>query len=567
MPCAIHLLGGAAIVGAHGPLSGAAAQRHRLALLALLAVAHPRAVTRDRLCALLWPSRTERRGRALLSLALHELRRALGAGAIVSAGDSVGLDAAAVSVDLHAFEAAWARGNAERAVSAYGGPFLDGFHLPSAPDFDRWADGERTRLASLLARALARAARDRAAAGDRAGAADLWRRLGAHDPYGSANAVRVMKALASLGDRAGALAHAERHAQLLRDEFDAEPGQAVVALVRRLRQPPAIVRGVARAKGDVELADALCLRGRHLWAQRTPGQLRRAIAYFEQALAVVPTHAAAHAGIADAWSVLGFYSHVAPQASFGRAAEAARQALALDRQSSDGSASLAYVRMYHAWDWPLAERGFRRAIRNDPRNPKAHQWLGNLLVLLGRGEEAIERMARVRALQPLSPVASGVRGWACLHAGRLDEARACLDEAHELDPNLAVAWLWRGQLEVASGRGAEALAAFERARVLQGDGLALQLATAQAEAMAGARENAAERIDRVRAERGRGAYVPAYDLAKAELALGRRQRAAEELRRAFAERDHGLAFLRVDPGLAEMREDGVVRDLASRMGL
>ena len=567
MTASIHLLGGATLRDGTGPLAGPAAQRHRLALLALLAVASPRAVSRDRLVALLWPERTERRGRALLSVAIHALRRALGRGALVSSGDALQLDTGVVRVDVALLERAWSGGDAEGAVAAYGGPFLDGFHLPAAPELHRWVDTERGRLASLFARALARAARARTDRGDRIGAIELWKRLAAHDPYGGVTALRVMKALSALGDRAAALEHAERHAKLLREEFEVAPDPAVAAFVRRLREPPAVSRGVAAERGDVERADALCLRGRHLWAQRSPEQLRRAIACFEQALAAAPGHAAAYAGLADAWAVLGFYSHGAPRATFGRAREAARRALALDHDSADSYASLAYVRMYYDWRWDVAERGFRRALRADPRSPKSHQWLGNLLAIRGRTGEAVDRMRRVRALQPLSPMANSVRGWACLLDGRLDEAEEHLHETLELDPHFTIAWLWRGQVALARGRGAEAIAAFERMRLLQGDGPATDLALAQAEAVAGARDRAEERIDGLVARRGAGTYVPAFELAKAELALGRRERAAAELRRAFDERDHSLAFLLVDPGLAAMRDHPTVSTLAGRLRL
>jgi tetratricopeptide (TPR) repeat protein len=84
---------------------------------------------------------------------------------------------------------------------------------------------------------------------------------------------------------------------------------------------------------------------------------RRPFGYFERALAIDPNFAAAHAGLADAWSVLGFYSIVRPSDAFGKARRAAREALALAPDTADSYASLAYVRMYHDWRWVVAASG------------------------------------------------------------------------------------------------------------------------------------------------------------------------------------------------------------------
>jgi len=57
----LSLVGGVTLEGADGSLSGPATQRHRLALLALLAAACPRPLTRDKLVGYLWAERDTRR--------------------------------------------------------------------------------------------------------------------------------------------------------------------------------------------------------------------------------------------------------------------------------------------------------------------------------------------------------------------------------------------------------------------------------------------------------------------------------------------------------------------------
>src|SRR5690606_25331154 len=122
----LKLLGGASLEGDAGPLTGPAVQRHRLALLAILAASRGQGISRDKLVAWLWPDSDAERARGLLKQAVHAVRRALGPEAILSAGDELRLNDAVVASDVSAFEQAVAADDPARAVAVYGGPFLDG---------------------------------------------------------------------------------------------------------------------------------------------------------------------------------------------------------------------------------------------------------------------------------------------------------------------------------------------------------------------------------------------------------------------------------------------------------
>ncbi|MET0399661.1 MAG: tetratricopeptide repeat protein [Longimicrobiaceae bacterium] len=239
MSFSLRLFGAPGVVGPDGPLGGRIAQRHPLALLALLAAAPSATASRERLTGLLWPDSDTEHARGLLNVAVHAVRKALGEGALVSVGASLQLDEAVVRSDLRDFTDALAAGEAERAVEAYAGPYLDGFYL-DAEGFDRWADEERVRLAGLRAEALERLAATADAAGDPVRAAAWWRRRAGQDPCDARVALRLMEALAAAGDRAGAIQHARVHQALLRESIGAEPDPEVAALAERLRTEPAL---------------------------------------------------------------------------------------------------------------------------------------------------------------------------------------------------------------------------------------------------------------------------------------------------------------------------------------
>jgi DNA-binding SARP family transcriptional activator/TolB-like protein len=213
------------------------AQPKRIALLAYLALATPRGFhRRDTLIALFWPEHDEEHARNSLSQSVHVLRQALGAAALVSRnGDALSIDWADFWCDAVGFEEALDGGRLSDAVELYRGELLEGFHVGGAPEFERWVETERERLARRYAAALEELASEREAAADFVGATPWWRRLAARDPYSSRIALRLMRALAAAGDRAAAVQHARLHETMLREELDVAADPEVRALVRQLQ--------------------------------------------------------------------------------------------------------------------------------------------------------------------------------------------------------------------------------------------------------------------------------------------------------------------------------------------
>ncbi|HEX2092442.1 MAG TPA: BTAD domain-containing putative transcriptional regulator [Longimicrobiaceae bacterium] len=235
---ALNLLGGAVLEGRNGPVVGRAAHKRRLALLAILAVARGRPVGRERIIGLLWPEHPTDAARHLLSESLYVLRKELGEEAFVSSGDEVALNGEAVRSDVEEFERSVEEGDVEGAARLYRGPFLDGFYVSDAPEFERWAEAERDRLARTFTRALECLAEEREAVGRPQEAVEWWRRLAVADPYNSRVGMRLMRALDAAGERAAALWFAETHTTLLREELGVEPEDDFAALVERLKTEP-----------------------------------------------------------------------------------------------------------------------------------------------------------------------------------------------------------------------------------------------------------------------------------------------------------------------------------------
>ena len=208
--------------------------RRGLAVLALLASAET-GVSRDSLVAYLWPESDDERARSALRQTLFALRRDLGAPELFLGGADLALNPAAITSDVREFESTRSAGDLERAAELYAGPFLEGFHLSGAPEFERWADRQRSEYAARAAEAIETLARRAGTRGDHPAAAASWRRLVAMDPLDARVVLESMQANAAASNVAAALRQAAAHEELLRNELGAAPDPRVVELAARLR--------------------------------------------------------------------------------------------------------------------------------------------------------------------------------------------------------------------------------------------------------------------------------------------------------------------------------------------
>jgi predicted ATPase/DNA-binding SARP family transcriptional activator len=253
----LKTFGGLSLDGDGGPLTGAAAQRRRLVVLAALAAAGQKGMSRDALVGLLWPEIEEARARAALSQALYALKRDTGENELVLGHDVLTLNSNVVQSDVSEFEHAIAREDFEAAANLYSGPFLAGVFISDAADFEHWLDGVRRRFTQGAEHALEALATDAERRQDFASASSWWRRLLELDALKTRAVFSLMEALVALGDRAEALQTADRYAQRVREDLDTEPNARIVAYASSLRGTPSRLPVIA---------DEMIGRGRELRA-------------------------------------------------------------------------------------------------------------------------------------------------------------------------------------------------------------------------------------------------------------------------------------------------------------
>src|SRR5689334_356097 len=163
-------------IEASGPSSTAEPRKRWLALLAMLAASGQRGMSRDRLLGILWPEADEERARHALSQTLYSLRRDLGGEPVVGVTE-LRLDPGVITSDVGDALAALATGDRDKALQLYAGPFLEGFYLESAPEFERWVEEQRGRLTTQMIAAGEALAKEAAGTGNLTAASVAWLRL------------------------------------------------------------------------------------------------------------------------------------------------------------------------------------------------------------------------------------------------------------------------------------------------------------------------------------------------------------------------------------------------------
>jgi serine/threonine-protein kinase len=313
-------------------------------------------------------------------------------------------------------------------------------------------------------------------------------------------------------------------------------------------------RAIAAQPTENTEAHQLYLKGRYLWNRRTGENLKKALAYFEQAAEKDPHYALAYSGMADSCILIPTYSAGTPQEYNPRARAAAQKAVELDDTLAEAHTSLAYV-FWVDFENAQSMKEFERAISLNPNYATAHQWYGgNLLLALGRFDQAIAEVKRALELDPVSPIIGLSLGAVYTRARRYDEAIAQVRDTVEMHPEFYWGHRFLGWALELKGATGEWIAEYRKAFELNDDPVVLAM-RAHANVSIG-KQNEARQILGQLTEEAKARYVPAYAFAVIHLALGEKDQALDWLEKAARDHDGFYStFIKVDPYLDPLRGD------------
>ena len=307
---------------------------------------------------------------------------------------------------------------------------------------------------------------------------------------------------------------------LLQDDV----AQAIASEVR-INLTPQEQKQLTTARQVNPQAHELYLRGLFDLRKGTQDGIEEAIKEFQQALTNDPNEAQAYAGLADAYydqsTILKAPLEVMPKAK-----AAAVRAIETDDSLAEAHASLGYVKLNFDWDWPGAEREFKRALELNPNLPRAHVGYAHYLLTLRRTEEARQQFDRADAIDPFSGQSHVNKAFLLFQARRYQDA---IKAAMQLGDDRVMAMSY-GEL----GRHEEAIAAGDRAaKKSQNPPYLAQIASAYA--LAGNTNKARALLAGIEAQ-VRQHYVCGFNVACVHAALGEKEEAFTWLEKAYRDR-------------------------------
>jgi TolB-like protein/Tfp pilus assembly protein PilF len=307
----------------------------------------------------------------------------------------------------------------------------------------------------------------------------------------------------------------------------------------------------------------LYLRGRFFWNKRNGDDLRKAIDYFNQAIAKDPNYALAYVGLADSYLLFPNYAAVSPVDSIPPARSAIKKALELDDSLAEAHASAGLLATVELKLQPSIDE-LKRATDLKPNYATAHHWLALAWMTVGNFDSGIAEARRAVELDPLSLIINSDFSWLYLCARRYDEAEAQARKVLEIDPNFFLAHYYLGEILQFKGRPIDAIAEYQKAFDLTNDPYPLA-ALGQIYARTGRAEDARKILAQLN-EEAKSRFVAPYAKALVLIALGEKARAIDELERAYREGTGAYLFvIKVDPFLDDLRGDSRFEALVQKI--
>ena len=178
----------------------------------------------------------------------------------------------------------------------------------------------------------------------------------------------------------------------------------------------------------------LVKRGEHFYYRRSPGDVARSIAMFEQALRIDPTYARAWAVLAGAYSLEAWATDPPSELLRARQGDAALRAVELDP-----SLAVAQARLSQYYDEAGDEANRRKhmqlAIKADPDDPLLLGYQASDAIDADDFATAIELQKRALLRDPLNAMIRQNLGVLLLGDGRLEEALATYEALFAINPD------------------------------------------------------------------------------------------------------------------------------------
>jgi serine/threonine protein kinase/Tfp pilus assembly protein PilF len=308
----------------------------------------------------------------------------------------------------------------------------------------------------------------------------------------------------------------------------------------------------------------LFLKGEYEYNKGDRDSFTKAAAYFQQAIALDRSYAAAYSALAAVYSVEARFYFVPPGEALPKAIDAAKKAMSLDDRQAVAHAVLGSSLLTYEWDFAGSEKEMQRAVALGPNNAQAHMEYGALLIALRRFDEAVAEERKAAELDPLSTMFAATLGWSLVQAHRYDEAGDVLKKVLELEPDFALAHIFLADSYILGGKSDLAIA--ESRRIVSAGWEEGDTELAISYAAAGRKAEAQGELQKAIEEyRRKHEGAPFVAIVYAE--LGDKDRAFQWLDQGFRDKDHSMVFVNGYALFDSLRADPRFQKLMQRIAI
>ena len=311
------------------------------------------------------------------------------------------------------------------------------------------------------------------------------------------------------------------------------------------------------------------LRGRYYWYKFTPEDSLKSLDFYEKAIEKDSSYAPAYAGLAITYVSMTWEGGIPPREGFAKVESAVGKARELDDHLASVHFALAELSQMRDWNWPEAEKEYRRAIALDPHDAAWHRFYAVFLRSLGRWKEAIAEMRRAQELDPLGSETNKALGATYFWCGLDDQAIQQYKRTLEIDPNYGPVHDVLADVYARKGMFKEAIAEEGKYLSLSGDeegSAALSRDFTQFGYEKAVRNQYQKTLELLQQASGQTYVSPMYFVVT-YTRLGEKDQAFQWLEKAYNDHHPWLAQLRTDPQLASIRSDPRFSDLVRRVGI
>jgi tetratricopeptide (TPR) repeat protein len=336
----------------------------------------------------------------------------------------------------------------------------------------------------------------------------------------------------------------------------------VVWASRHLRAPPAAVTHTPY--DDNPRARDLYLTARFEVANRTADSLRAAESDYQQLVKEYPDRAAGWSGLADTYILLPEFASEPGAVTFPKAARAARTALALDPNLAEGWLDKAYVAWWWQGDAATAFPAFATALKLNPGSATAYHWYATALESHGELHQALDAIARARALDPNNRAIVADEAEIRFDSGQRMQALQTVEQLAKLDPQFVSWHLYLAHFYLLMGRDADYLHEAITVAELRGlPDVVASLRVAEQRLHEGGRQ---AMLDQLSASERRGTHGAGYvvTIARYRALAGDRAGMLHWLGVALAQHDHELVRATMYPEFEPFRNDREFRKIVSQ---